>query len=119
MKASLALEHLEFLLRLTQKTRSNILEGLAKSSGRSDNDDLDWRIAESLFPWLFGPKDITLPLNQEISRIHSGAKQLEPIEFYNFMFIVDQTDILREGARMWGHVLPEPTPTLVLDWEPE
>lgn len=119
MKATAALEHLEFLLRLTQKTRSNILEGMAKIDGRVENDPVDWTVAEGLFPWLFGAKDITIPLNTLLSRIHSGEKCLEPMEFYNFMFIVDRTEILREGASMWGHVLPKPHPVLMYEWEPE
>lgn len=115
-EAAYILERMEFA---AQRCRTMAME---ESGVEDENEDSKeaW-ILRDLFPWLFGPKSILIPLSHLNSRIKAG-QALDPADFYNMMVIVDRTALLEfYGIREGGESIasfPFPSMKIFSEWEP-
>lgn len=85
-----------------------------------NEDSASAQILRALFPWLFGSRSVLIPLVKLNARIRKG-ELLTPGEFYNMMYITDQTALLKYyGIRENNETIrdfPEPSPKIFSDWK--
>ncbi len=103
MKQSEARKQLETVLFAAQKYRSVATEKV----GLKDGD----KLAENLFPWLFGDKSILIPLSRMLDRADGFTVQ----EYFNILVILDRflPTLKVYIAAQHGVDIPEPDITLI------
>lgn len=80
-----AMQHINDMLLICQKFRSNLDETIKMLDPEADKEHVE-QIHEELFPWLGGEKDVTPALIE----VAMGTKPLTGQGFYNFMYIAHE-----------------------------
>ena len=122
MKQEEALGHLREMIWALQRHRSIVMETLGPSLDHSPDElCLTKELAAKMWPWVFGEKCPLPVLTKIIDDAETGGS-LDPMDYYNMMFILDRfIPEVKVGIHAWRGTwtIPEgpPSVSVLSGWE--